>query len=386
MARFQSNPNVFFGKTGHIEALTILKSEKGQKIGFLIDRCLSNLPIMDDIVEQYAKNGFVIDPIQEVTINNEPTYKDVDIYSSYFKGKEIDALAAFGGGSAMDIAKGISILLTNSGKSIEYRGMNKVKRPGIPLVCYPSTAGTGSEVTHTASLIDSNSMIKMGINGRYITPYMGIHVPELTYSCPRGVTIASGLDAMIHATEAISAKNSNAITEMIGAQAFSLLFENLPKVLEEPNNYSAREKMLLGSYLAGMAMINAGGGIASGLSYPIGTHWNVPHGVAGGVLLPHAIEYNVMNGYNGYAIAYDHLDKSEKSLSVRDKNLRFVESIKYLYNKINAPNNYSHYGISNGDIDAIIELAIQQRRENLNLNPVPLGELGLREILHKVIH
>jgi len=201
-----------------------------------------------------------VGPVRPVQVPEEPTYGQVDGIAAELRGTPVDAIVAIGGGSVMDIGKAVGILMKNPGRALDYRGMNRVPSPGVPVICYPTTAGTGSEVTHTASLIDEGSRVKLGINGRHVSPRMAVLVPELLFTCPGSVTISAGLDAMVHALEAVTSRNANRITAMLGAAAFALQFANFPVALGEPGNREARENMLLGAYYAGMAMLNAGGG------------------------------------------------------------------------------------------------------------------------------
>ena len=318
-------------------------------------------------------------------INSEPTYKYIDEITPDIKKINPGAIIAIGGGSMMDIAKAVAIMLKNPGKAIDYRGMDLVKCPGVPVICYPTTAGTGAEVTHTAALIDSSEQKKYGINGRYVTPHMAVLVPELIFACPKSVSVASGLDAMVHAIEAVTSKNSNKITRMVGESAFVLLYENFYKSISEPENYDARENMLIGSYYAAIALLNASGGSASAISYPVGTHFHVPHGIAGGIFLPHVIEYNVNNGYLGYSHLYDLLPDSDRNLDPKTKGEDFVRKIKSFYQKIEGPKNLTKYGVTKKDISMLTELTFKQRLDSLNNNPIDMDEDGVKYLLNEVI-
>jgi alcohol dehydrogenase len=263
--------------------------------------------------------------------------------------------------------------------------MNKVKNPGIPVICYPTTAGTGSEITHTASFIDTNSNTKLGIKGRHVAPIFGVLHPELTFSCPPKTTIFSGLDAMVHSLEAVSAKTANDLSITLGAKGFSLLFRYFEDVLKEPKSYFAREQMLLGSYYAGLAMMNVGGGPASGISYPLGVHFKVPHGIAGGIFLPHVIKFNTEHGYDGYEAIYNLLPQANLSLSARDKARDFSEKFSQFYGRLQAPMVLDAYGIAKKDIPLLTKLTMEQRSANLTLNPTPFTEKDVVQILEKVI-
>lgn len=385
MACFSINTRMFFGREFAQEVHKFLQDLEVLQVAFIIDKSIGELDCCLGLISAYENNGFVIKNIMKLEVLSEPSYDILDNITEHFRGVEIDAIIGIGGGSILDITKGVGILINNPGKAVEYKGMNKVKKAGVPVLCYPSTAGTGAEVTHTASFIDLETKTKLGINGQYVSPLCGVLVPELTYSCPTNVTVGSGLDAMLHSIEAVSARTSNPITAMLGSHAFSLLYANFIRVISEPDNYEAREGMLLGSYYAGVAMMNAGGGPASGISYPLGVHYDVPHGIAGGIFLPHVIEYNISKGYRGYIEVYDQLIDSDKFMSDEEKSFDFVKKLKKLYGEIGAPEKLREHGWKNIDEGLLAKLTMEQRKANLDLNPVDFGQKEVEWLIQQVV-
>ena len=385
MACFSINTKIFFGKEQLHDLHNYLRSLHLEKLLFVVDENISSSNIFTKMTTAFYKEGFLIKKIEAVKVSEEPTYDKVDQFTAKLKGLDSDAIIAVGGGSILDLAKGIGILLKNTGRAVEYRGRDRVKNEGVPVICVPTTAGTGAEVTHTASLIDVKSKTKLGINGRYVSPLCGVLLPEFTFSCPEKVTISSGLDAMLHAIEAVSARTANKITSMLGAKAFALLYNNFKKVLEESNNYDAREAMLVGSYYAGIAMMNAGGGPASGISYPLGVHYGINHGIAGGIFLPHVFEYNVSKGYKGYVEAYNNLPDADLTLNDDEKSLDFVNKINKLYHDIGVSETLNSNGWNNINVDSLTELTMKQKRENLDLNPIPFGKTEVRDLINKIV-
>lgn len=385
MAHFSIMTRIFFSGAAHSEVSAYLLGLGIRSLLFIADSNLKNTTVLSGLMAGFEKEGFSVKRAEYLSISSEPSYDFLDEVVSGLRPTEADAIIAVGGGSVLDTAKGVGILLKNPGRGIDYRGIDKVKHPGVPVICYPTTAGTGSEVTHTASFIDKQSQTKLGINSRYASPLCSVLMPELTFTCPPQVTISSGLDAMLHAIEAVSAKTANAVTCMLGAKAFGLLFANFKKVLLSPTDYPAREAMLLGSYYAGIAMVNAGGGPASGISYPLGVHFNVPHGIAGGIFLPHVVEFNAAKGYSGYASIYDNLPGADISLTDSEKVSAFVSLFKDFYKKIGAPRTLSVFKIGKKDIDLLTRLTMEQRSANLDLNPVPFGLEDVVAILNKVV-
>jgi len=385
MSSFTINTKIFFGKNSTKEIFSFLSSINLNKLAFVVDSNLREVVAFNNLIKEFEIIGKRIHRVEYIDAGEEPTYDYLDQVTEEFRGEVPDVLLGVGGGTILDLTKGIGILLKNPGKAIDYRGIDLVKKTGVPVVCYPSTAGTGSEVTLTASFIDAKSKTKLGINGHNVAPICGVIYPELTFSCPKKVTIGSGLDAMLHAIEAVSARNATPLTSMLGSKAFSILYSNFRKVISEPNNYNAREGMLFGSYYAGIAMMNAGGGPASGISYPLGVYYGVPHGIAGGIFLPHVFEYNVNNEYLGYAEVYDQLPDAEPHLDIKEKSVDFLKKIDLLYSDICVPKRLSDWGWHDIDSDILTNLTIEQRKANLDLNPVAFGKLQAYELINKVV-
>jgi alcohol dehydrogenase class IV len=369
MNRFKNASNIFFG---HDSALSLSD--------FLLENGLQNpLAVIDDNLKTSEYVGRILDAcsikreasLEYVSLKFEPSYEFLDETYKKIQNKYFDCIVGIGGGSVCDLVKGLSILTANPGPSLQYRGLNKVKCPGKPAILIPSTAGTGSEATKTASFIDRKENKKLGINGNHVDTLFAVLDPKIVMTCPSSVKISAGLDALLHAIEAMTARSATILSKIQGAQAFKLLFDNFPLIMNSAAHEEAYLNMLLGSHLAGVAMFNAGGGPASGLSYPLGVHYQVPHGIAGGIFLQHVFEYNVSRGYDGYDDLYVILTNDIRE---KHKGRSFVLLFKEFYEKI-----------GKDEISKLIRLTMEQRIENLRLNPVDFGEDDVRDLLQKVL-
>ena len=385
MGTFFIKTRVFFGKDAIDDLLRFLGDRKIAKCAVVVDRNVMATDSFESVLTTLKTKGLLVVHLEVIDLKHEPSYAFLDQVAERFRGTDIDVIFGVGGGSVLDIAKGVGILLGNPDPALAYRGMDKVENVGIPVVCVPTTAGTGSEVTHTASFIDLDTKTKLGINGRYVAPVCALLMPELTFSVPCKVAISAGLDAMLHAIEAITARTASPISEMLGSQAFTVLFNNFRQAVENSENYEAQENMLLGSYYAGIAMMNAGGGPASGISYPLGVHYGIPHGIAGGIFLPHVFSYNVEMGYNGYTRVYDCLPEADLKLTDEEKSTAFVKKFNKLYSEIEAPERLETWGWKEIDIEFLTGVTMAERKLNLDLNPVFFGEQDVRDLLTKVV-
>lgn len=358
-----------------------------QRVGVVADEVVLRQPPIQSLLGEWQSAGLVPTDVLASRTGQEPDYDYLDHVAARARPLDLDAIIGIGGGSAMDLAKGIGVLLRNSGPGIAYRGMDLVPSPGVPVVLIPTVAGCGSEVTATASFIDRASRTKLGINGRHVACLFAVLDPTLLVSCPPAVTLGSGLDALVHAVEAVTARTANALSRPLGAEAVRLLFGALSAAVADPSNLDAEKDLLLASFYAGIAMTHAAGGPASGISYPLGVHWNVPHGYAGGLLLPHVVAANVEKGYTeGYAYLQDRaIGHAGTASTERARAEAFRDALVALYRRAGAPATFERWGVDRGATARLVELTVVQRQANLDLNPVEFGRADVASLLERVL-
>ena len=212
-----------------------------------------------------------------------------------------DLIIGLGGGSAMDVAKIISVLLTNEKSLNEMIGVNLVEKRGVPKILIPTSAGTGSEVTPIVILTDQSENLKKGVVSDFLFPEVAILDPELTVSLPPGATAASGMDALIHAIEAYTSVNATPMTDHLALRAIELIVANIRGAWANGNNLEARMNMLEGSLLAGQAFANAGVTAVHAFAYPLGGEFHVAHGVANTVMLCTVLRFNMLANLKKFA-------------------------------------------------------------------------------------
>jgi alcohol dehydrogenase class IV len=214
--------------------------------------------------------------------DDEVVAKGVDL----FRASHCDLIIAVGGGSPIDAAKAIGLLVTNGGKLADYMGIEKVNKPCPPLIAIATTAGTGSEVTRFSIIKSSEKKTKMLISSKFLIPAMAVADPRLTHSMSPEVTAATGLDAFCHAVEAFVSKKANPVTDALAIDAIRLISENIRDAFKDGSNKLAREKMMSGALEAGMAFGNSSVALIHGMSRPLGALFHIPHGISNAVLLP----------------------------------------------------------------------------------------------------
>ncbi len=230
---------------------------------------------------------FVFDKVEE-----NPSNHHVESGLSYTKPLNIDLIVSVGGGSAMDCAKGINFLLTNGGQMADYKGFGKAKKPMLPSIGIPATAGTGSEAQSYALIADNVTHMKMACGDRKAAFVVAILDPEVTLSQPPVVTALTGIDALSHAVESFVTTKRNKLAQMFAREAWKLLEPNLEVVLRNPQDLEARGAMQVGAFLAGTAIENSMLGATHACANPLTAHYGITHGLAIGILLPHVIRFN----------------------------------------------------------------------------------------------
>ena len=359
-----------------------LKEYGWEKIGLVIDKGL------------YEKNRYVVEIIKilkdelkrvVVLVNEmpEPTYDYLDKVKTIFSKPRLDCFVGIGGGSTLDLTKGLAVLKTNKGKAINYRGFGKVQKVPLPVVAVPSTAGTGSDVTPWAVFIDVKEKWKFGINTEYNYPRLAFYDPRMLDSCPREIYASAGMDAITHSLESFAAKNTTFFSRNFSKRAFKLLFENLKKIANGNRKKETKTNLLIGSAFAGIALMNSGAGPAGALSYPLGVYFDVSHGMAGSVFLPAVIKYNVDNGYNEYSELYDLL-YDNPSMSAPEKSMRFADEIKTLSDELGIRSNLKGFGVkSEDDLKLIIDNSMQLKAA-FGQNPVKFGKKEIKQVVYSL--
>lgn len=282
--------NITFGR-GAVEKLPEIIAGYGLKnIMVVYDRGVKAAGIAERVMEQVEKAGVKAVVFDGVIPN--PTNEVVEEAAAIAKEAEVDGFVAAGGGSSIDLAKAINVLMTNPGKIGEYGGMGMVKNPCLPLIAIPTTAGTSSEITNVSALIDTEKVIKYVVIDNNIVASDVIADPDFTKTVPAGVTAATGMDAITHAVESYISNMATPLTEYNSLKGLEILHKNLPKVVKDGSDMDAREQMMLGCIITGFGFSNANLGLVHGIAHTLSAHFGLAHGMANATVLPYVMEYN----------------------------------------------------------------------------------------------
>ena len=291
------------------------------------------------------------------------------------------SVIGFGGGSSLDVAKLVALLLGSKEDLDDAWGIGNAKGPRLPLILVPTTAGTGSEVT-PISIITVGEEEKRGVVSPLLLPDLAILDPLLTLGLPGPVTAATGIDAMVHAIEGYASKsaNNNPVSRTLAIEALKLLGANIEKAVFTPDDTDARGAMLLGSMLAGMAFANSPVAAVHALAYPIGGTFHVPHGLSNALVLPHVLKFNNAVASETYAeIAPTVFPELSGVSDARARSDLFAEHLADLAVKLGLQTRLRDVGISEADLPKLASDAMKQTRLLVN-NPREMGEADAFDI------
>ena len=350
-------PALIFG-SGASEKVGEEVGKLGVKKGLIVtDEVLLKLGVLEGI-EQALTQARIQFAIYS-GVFTEPTVEFVEEGLEAYKKNGCDFLLAVGGGSAIDTTKAIAVMATNAGSIENYRGANKVREKGAPLIAVPTTAGTGSEVTQFTIITDTKRDIKMLIASPFLIPQKAIVDPLLTLSMPRGLTAATGIDALTHAIEAYVSVKAQPMSDIFALSAIELISGNLRQAWSNGNNREAREKTMLGALQAGIAFSNSSVALVHGMSRPIGAYFHVAHGVSNAALLSVVTEFSLIGDPERYARIARAMGENVEGLTALEAAELAAEAIARLIEDIEIPS-LEELGVDEEKLD---KLALQMAED-----------------------
>ena len=357
--RFILNEVSYFGAGARKELPSVLAKMGLHKALVCSDKGLIKVGTTKKVTDVLDEFGFPYEIYSEIKPN--PTVSNVKQGVAAFKASGADCLIAIGGGSSMDTAKGIGIVSNNPEFSdiVSLEGCADTKNKSVPIIALPTTAGTGAEVTINYVIIDEVRQAKMVCVDPNDIPAVAIVDPELMYSLPKGLTAATGMDALTHAIEGYITKGAWVMSDMYELQAIRMIKDNLPIAVEEPENPVGREGMALAQYIAAQAFSNVGLGLVHGMAHPMGALHDIPHGVANALLLPTIMEFNMPCCIEKFGVIAEAMGVDTKGLSPEEAAKSAVEAVRELSIRVGIPQHLSELNISENDIPALAHQAIQ---------------------------
>ena len=283
-------PRVTLGENSITEIPAALDSLGAEKVMVVTDEGIIKVGIygkIEKILKDAGKEIILVDEVKP-----DPSMQLVDSIAEKARRSGAQAVIGLGGGSSIDSAKVAAALVGNEGSINKYLGVGMLPKPGLPILAVPTTAGTGSEVTYLSILSDIENETKKGFGSEFIMPKYAFLDPLLTVGLPPHITAPTGMDALCHCVEAYTSANATDFSDGMAVKAIELIGSNIRTAFNNGSDIKARENMLLGSLMAGVAFANAGVTAVHAFAYPLGGMFHVPHGMANSLMLPVIIKFN----------------------------------------------------------------------------------------------
>jgi len=367
---------ICFGRR-QLDRLAEYCEELGYKRVFLVtDQGVRKAQLVDSTLHLLSSVGLLCGLYDQVA--PEPALEQVDEIGDAIRASHADAIVALGGGSVMDATKVAAILAKHSGVARDYLGIGRVPSRGIASIMIPTTSGTGSEATFVAILTDKSTGNKAGVVSPHLLTDLAIVDPSLTDRLSPEITASTGMDAMVHALEALIAKVATPLARALALESARYLGWALPRLYQEPSDVHARDAMALGSHLAGMAFANSSCCAVHALALPLGGRYRIAHGVITGTFFGEVMRYNVI------ACKKDIEDFCEAlgwgALGASD----FCDRLDELAERIGLLDQLRKYHVAFEAIEAMAQDACKNRRL-MDPNPVVLDEGQVASIYRKVL-
>jgi alcohol dehydrogenase len=360
------------------ELTSLLRSNNVKRILLVSDQPLSKLNILTPYIESLRSNAIEVIIYDHVVPN--PTLTNVDEGYALAYAHKVEWLVAIGGGSVMDAAKAIGVRMVRKTSIKKLRGLLKVLKPIPPLICIPTTAGTGSETTVASVLSDPTTKEKFAISDPALFPHTAILDPTLLNTLPLPILAATGMDALTHAIESFLNQNHTKQSKSDALEAMDIIFKHLLSAYQT-QSLEDKEQMLWASFLAGRTFTRAYVGYVHGLAHQLGAHYHVPHGVANAVLLPHVLRTYGSSIDTKLSFIYKTFIDPNTSLSISNQSQAMILHIESMNKQLGIPTQFKE--LQQEDFDTIVQKAFNEVHPTY---PVPrfLSKRELKAILNSI--
>lgn len=381
---------VLFG-AGQRHALGHVAARFGKRVLVCTDARLAGEAVFTEMMAQLEHAGLAVRV--DASVEPDVPRDSCSMVAEAARSFEPDLVTGIGGGSCLDLAKTVALLLRHGGTPDRYYGEGKVPGPILPMIAVPTTAGTGSEVTPVAVLSDPDRAMKVGISSAHLIPSAAICDPELTLTCPAGLTAIAGADALTHAIEAFTAIRrtpapslaqervfigKSALTDHFALLAIELLGRSLERAYREPGSIDARADVMMGALCAGMAFGTAGTAAAHAIQYPIGTLTHTAHGLGVACMLPYVMTFNRSHATAELAAIGRALGATESEDGACAD--AAIERVRALFERIGIPTNLELLGLDQDKLEWTGEQALTIARL-IDNNPRPLDAAAMQRLI-----
>jgi alcohol dehydrogenase class IV len=317
------------------------------------------LPVIEPLIDNLRKQHITVTVYDKISA--EPTIQIFNDALKAVQAAKVDAIIGIGGGSALDVAKLVAALKSGQQNIHQVFGIGKLLERKTYLACFPTTSGTGSEVSPNAILLDQADQLKRGVVSSYLVPDAAYVDPLFTITVPPAVTASTGMDALTHCIEVYANRYAHPMTDLTALQGIKLIGANLKLAFDNGEDVNARAKLALGSLFGGLGLGPVNTAAVHALAYPLGGKYHVAHGISNALLLPHVMEFNIPEAPNRFADIALSLG-TEKASSDIETAQRGLKKIKQLLSDCRLPARLSELGVEKEDIDSMAESAMTVTR------------------------
>jgi len=351
------NETSYFGAGSRAVLADEIKKRGFKKAFVVTDNDLIKFGVAAQVTSVLEKAGIPFQIFSDIKQN--PTVKQVKLGGAEFAKSGADVIVAIGGGSPIDTAKAIGIIATNPefADVVSLEGIANTKNKCIPIIALPTTAGTAAEVTINYVITDEENVKKMVCVDPNDIAILSIVDAELMVSMPRGLTAATGMDALTHAIEGYITKGAWAMSDMFELKAIEMIAKHLPAVVENPSDLVARDGMAVAQYIAGMGFSNVGLGLVHGMAHPLGAYFDIPHGLANALLLPIVMQYNATSAIDKYSDIAKAMGVNIDGLSKEAAAQAAVDAVKALAVKVGIPEKLRDLKVTENRLEALAQSA-----------------------------
>jgi len=360
---FHSTRSILVQRGGSVQLAKMTQDQGARKVLIVTDPGVLAAGLLEKALPQFKKLNIPVHIFSDVRA--DPPVEVIEAAVQVAQENQIDCVVGFGGGSSMDVAKLVALLSLGNEQLADIYGIGNVKGPRLPLILVPTTAGTGSEATKS-SVVTVSEREKKGVLSPYLLPDVALLDAELTLGLPAHVTAATGIDAMVHAIEAFTTRHlKNPMADCLAKEALRLLSNNLHRAVMAGGDIEARENMLLGACLGGMAFTNAPVAGVHALAYPIGARFHVPHGLSNSLVLAPVMRFNLDVAHAMYA-ELGQIIKPGLRGTTMDQSAQLVDYLAAFAGELGLPTRLRDVGITDADIDQLATDAMLQTRLLMN--------------------
>jgi len=351
------SPEVIFGSGARKSVANYAKNFGARKVLLVSDSGVKAAGWVDDISRVLEGEG--VEYVIFTDVSPNPRSHEVMAGVEFYKEHNCNVIVAVGGGSPMDCAKGIGIVIANGRHILDYEGVDQIHAPIPPLIFIPTTAGTSADVSQFAIINDESERVKISIVSKAVVPDVALVDPETTQTMDPFLRACTGVDALVHAIEAFVSTASGPMTDMYALDAIRLINSNLEKLVANPDDHQVREQVMLGSMKAGLAFSNAILGAVHAMSHSLGGFLDLPHGLCNSMLLEHVINYNYPSAQDRFKVIAEAMGLEIRGLNSTEVKARLLARVVELKQNVGLYQKLAELGVRTADIPVLSAKALK---------------------------